>query len=579
VKSIDERLSFLEEKLQHYRRGQEHDSISRRRNQTLPSQSLNTITQNRNRLNELTERLKNVDFDQNISLNEEVRISQDHFNRSVPAQLHFPIHSTSKNSRNKALNNRAEPIKIRNNIEPNPLEEIQSRLDSIKHNFDLGRGDVLNQPGVSSYASANAHDLMSELKRKEDELEKLRLEQERLNHIRNEIRKNDLARSKSPKNDNLEQASVMVECGTPHNRRAQRIDWEAESVASSVDGRTRTISDSIENDRMSRVERLLMQTIGRLESQDEQLKVLKNKLDLTENTNRFASSTPFSKEKRAPQREKTQNRVEREMKKVVKVHEKNPAFLLSLLPLLSIANSDDIRSNILKVVEAVVEGKNRDDDYTQSEFDISDTEDDFHLDAFLNSNLTDLVKKTVEPVMADFIAKGTPEAPITKNELEIILTKLVKNCGANKLKQEVKNRFVQSIRDPMLRFVGQPNSRDKMFIEISEVLFNEIRYVRTLVGGHPFTVGVEELENDEDAPRHISHVDEDDVQVDKNISLSVAEVKALTCYGSGEDEESNPSNDDDSSADENPQTEINKEKSPDSSNSSPVIVSDTEKKE
>ena len=46
----------------------------------------------------------------------------------------------------------------------------------------------------------------------------------------------------------------------------------------------------------------------------------------------------------------------------------------------------------------------------KSEFDISDTEDDFNLDAFLNSNLTDLVKKTVEPVMADFIAKGTPEA-------------------------------------------------------------------------------------------------------------------------------------------------------------------------
>ena len=36
---------------------------------------------------------------------------------------------------------------------------------------------------------------------------------------------------------------------------------------------------------------------------------------------------------------------------------------------------------------------------------------------------------------------------------------------------------------------------------------------------------VEGLENDEDAPRHISHVEEDDVQVDKNISLSVAEVK------------------------------------------------------
>jgi hypothetical protein len=31
----------------------------------------------------------------------------------------------------------------------------------------------------------------------------------------------------------------------------------------------------------------------------------------------------------------------------------------------------------------------------QSGFDISDTEDDFNLDAFLNSNLTDLVKKPV----------------------------------------------------------------------------------------------------------------------------------------------------------------------------------------
>ena len=175
-------------------------------------------------MNELTERLKNVDFDQNISLNEEVRMSHDHFNRSVPAQLHFPIHSSSKNSRNKTLNNRSEPIKIRNNIEPNPLEEIQSRLDSIKQNFDLGRGDVLNQPSVSSYApGSSAHDLMSELKRKEDELEKLRQEQERLNHIRNEIRKNDLARSKSLKNDNLEQASVMVECGTPHNRYVYQI--------------------------------------------------------------------------------------------------------------------------------------------------------------------------------------------------------------------------------------------------------------------------------------------------------------------------------------------------------------------
>ena len=58
VKSIDERLSFLEEKLQHYRRGQEHDSISQRRNQTLPAQSLNTITQNRNRKNSFKDTIR-----------------------------------------------------------------------------------------------------------------------------------------------------------------------------------------------------------------------------------------------------------------------------------------------------------------------------------------------------------------------------------------------------------------------------------------------------------------------------------------------------------------------------------------
>ena len=138
------------------------------------------------------------------------------------------------------------------------------------------------------------------------------------------------------------------------------------------------------------------------------------------------------------------------MKKVVKIHEKNPAFLLSLLPLLSIANSDDIVSrprmfipkNLLflafqhsqscwsccrrqeswwwlysgKISTKISHrgaplGLPEYFEYLEkSEFDISDTEDDFNLDAFLNSNLTDLVKKAVEPVMADFIAKGTPEA-------------------------------------------------------------------------------------------------------------------------------------------------------------------------
>ena len=43
--------------------------------------------------------------------------------------------------------------------------------------------------------------------------------------------------------------------------------------------------------------------------------------------------------------------------------------------------------------------------FIQSEFDISETEDDFRLDEFLNMNLTDFVKQTVEPVMSSFLAK------------------------------------------------------------------------------------------------------------------------------------------------------------------------------
>ena len=63
-----------------------------------------------------------------------------------------------------------------------------------------------------------------------------------------------------------------------------------------------------------------------------------------------------------------------------------------------------------------------------------------------------------------------------------------------------------------------------------------------------------ELEADEDAPRHVSMNNDND----KNIPLSVAEAQvsllnfykyflitqALTCYGSGEDEESIKSNED-----------------------------------
>ena len=45
------------------------------------------------------------------------------------------------------------------------------------------------------------------------------------------------------------------------------------------------------------------------------------------------------------------------------------------------------------------------DEYTQSEFDITDTEDDFKFEVFLNGDLKDLVKKTVEPIMDKIIER------------------------------------------------------------------------------------------------------------------------------------------------------------------------------
>ena len=51
---------------------------------------------------------------------------------------------------------------------------------------------------------------------------KIHQKKERLNQIRKEIRKNEI-HSRSKKHDNIEHASVMVECGTPYNSRRPKV--------------------------------------------------------------------------------------------------------------------------------------------------------------------------------------------------------------------------------------------------------------------------------------------------------------------------------------------------------------------
>jgi len=83
-----------------------------------------------------------------------------------------------------------------------------------------------------------------------------------------------------------------------------------------------------------------------------------------------------------------------------------------------------------------------------------------------------------------------------------------------------------------------------------------------------------------DVDRHVSYDAGRDQDDQKNIELSVAEVQALTCYGSGEDEESDGGSIDEKNENElkNPETAINEPVKDDRSDSSSPVVVETENK-
>ena len=79
---------------------------------------------------------------------------------------------------------------------------------------------------------------------------------------------------------------------------------------------------------------------------------------------------------------------------------------MSILPLLSIANTDEIRNNIVKSVTDVIQQQS-DDEYTKSEYSCSETEDEVKVGTFLTLDLTELVKLTLQPIMTDFMSRPT----------------------------------------------------------------------------------------------------------------------------------------------------------------------------
>ena len=67
-----------------------------------------------------------------------------------------------------------------------------------------------------------------------------------------------------------------------------------------------------------------------------------------------------------------------------------------------------------------------------------------------------------------------------------------------------------------------------MILELSELLYNEIHYIRTILSGKPCRVQFEDIREGE-VDRHVSY-NNSGLEEQKNIELSVAEVQVYIHY-------------------------------------------------
>lgn len=116
------------------------------------------------------------------------------------------------------------------------------------------------------------------------------------------------------------------------------------------------------------------------------------------------------------------------------------------------------RRKIIKSVEHVLE-----DDDSESMGSVSDDDECDEMNEqtkqFITDDLASLVKEIVQQVFHRLVAQPDEDRILKSQELDDILATILSCSGVMGLKARFWKQFVESIRDPMLRFVGKPVER------------------------------------------------------------------------------------------------------------------------
>lgn len=568
----------------------------------------------------------------NLSLNAELDFAQGDFDRGYQIRnvghMHgnqsLPISSNSSNQRVQNMPNNfrenkysaPRPIQMNDNLsnrnydvnvnqrsnqkvnrgtqnlrktERDELVDIEDKLQEIRSAFGK-----MEQYTRQDHAN---RDLLRELEQNRSELEELEKERRSLQRIERQMK----PKSQSDLND---YHSVLAEQGTPRNERRYSIDINTD-IEEQNSGNSGTVT--LENydgypqsERISRIERLLGKALTKLEihskdiSQLKSVNVVEQPIFSTPNINRNLTKPDFQSnfnssrlmdqiQSRKPRskRPEQDDEVYSLCLTAMDVHQDNKPFLVSMMALITSANTDELRYKLLKTVENVLEGNDDlDDSIGPVSEDIND--DGTHISEstkdFLNADLSELVKQIMKPVTAILMTESDKNTVFKSSQMETILARIMSCSGLMGLKTRYWKQFAESLQGSLLRYVGKNVEREKMALELSEIIYNEIHHLRASLSGRTGLTRAQNPTNDE---RYNFGYNTSLVETQKNIALSVAEVQALTCYGSGEDEESEEGGSiEDENEINNPQTAI---RDPDQDNrssndSSPVMVPQEETK-
>jgi len=416
---------------------------------------------------------------------------------------------------------------------------------------------------------------------------------EELSHTRAELAKleqeqRDLARraqlsrpSLALSQPSLEQHSVMANQGTPRSERNFMDEIDIERNSPDPETQTQILENETSSARLQRVERLLVQALDRIDVHEKDIKVLKNASQQVPVLNLSSTPGPSKAKKRTSLvKPLVQNKnklalsqneeIQQMMEHALKIQEDNSAFMMSMLGIIVSANTPEMRAKILKAVESAMGSEDE-----GSESEVSDDDEDEEkralLEKLLNTEIKSFVKMVIDPATQILVNINEPTRILRRQDLDEIMDTITTASGVEVLPCSKWKLFVESIRDPMQRFVGKAIEREEIVLELTEAVYHEVIHLRRIYqAGNKKWALPAKSEN---------HTEEQ-----KNIELSVAEIQALTSYGSGEDEESMGSLDEKTVEKlENPETALSEaglsqQVEQTSASSSPVVVVNDEAK-